>query len=552
MPVQFRHLERLTAALSAAVTLDDTARIILTELIEIPEVVRVGLAVSQGGGRELRFVSSDENALGPHWIRWCTIDGLADVPLARTVRTGQPVFLPSEVELGHDFPELAVHLRRSGTRSVASVPLVVDDACLGGLLICYGEPQSYTNQQRGFLAAFAAQAAHALRRAMAYHVQRTVSEELQRSLMPHSFPHFDGLEFGAHYRAGGGHVDVGGDWYDVMPLSDGRVAVSLGDVMGKGVQAAVVMSEVRTATRAYALLDPDPSVVLERLDKLVGAASDGEQVVTMVYGVIDPDGTELRLAVAGHPPPLLVPAAGAPIVLDLPSGAALGIAAGPWPSSTVPIERGGCLLLYSDGLVESRDRDLFAGIDGLRDTVAALDGRRRNARELCARVAEALVPEESGDDVTLLAIAAVRSRATATRELPADPTAPRLARRFVVEVLSGWAVDEDVVDRAELCVSELVTNAVIHSGTEPTLTIQNDGACLLLMVQDQGSHNRVRPIEAAGADVVSGRGLSLVQAMSSAWNVEQSTDGTLVWCELELDPASSGSGVEVDWDEIAS
>jgi serine phosphatase RsbU (regulator of sigma subunit)/anti-sigma regulatory factor (Ser/Thr protein kinase) len=552
VPVQFRHLERLTSALSAAVTLDDTARILLTELLEVPEVVRVGVAVSQGAGRELRFVSSDENVLGPHWIRWCTIDGLADVPLARTVRTGQPVFLPSEVELGNDFPELAAQLRRSGTCSVASVPLLVDEACLGGLLICYGEPQSYSVQQRGFLAAFAAQAAHALRRAMAYHVQRSVSEELQRSLMPHSFPDFDGLEFRAHYRAGGGHVDVGGDWYDVMPLPDGRVAVSLGDVMGKGVHAAVVMSEVRTATRAYALLDPDPSVVLERLDRLVGASSASEQVVTMVYGVLDPAGTELRLAIAGHPPPLLVPPAGAPSVLDVPSGPALGITAGPWPSSTVPLVTGGCLLLYSDGLVESRDRDLFVGIDRLRDTVAALDGRRRNARDLCARVAEALVPEESGDDVTLLAIASVKSRATAARELPADPTAPGQARRFVVEVLKGWSVHEDVVDRAELCVSELVTNAVIHSGTEPTVTIQNDGACLLLMVQDQGSHHRVRPVEGAGADVVSGRGLALVQAVSSAWNVEQSTDGTLVWCELELEAGVPKVGFEIDWDDVAS
>jgi anti-sigma regulatory factor (Ser/Thr protein kinase) len=542
--VQFRHLERLTAALAPAVTLDDTARVVLTELLEVPDVVRVGLAVSEGAGRELRFVSSDENALGPHWIRWCSIDGLADVPLARTVRTGQPVFLPSDVELDRDFPELAVRLRRFGTRSVASVPLVVEDTCLGGLLICFGEAQSYEVQQRGFLAAFAAQAAHALRRGMAYHVQRSVSEELQRSLMPHSFPDFDGLEFGAHYRAGGGHVDVGGDWYDVMPLPDGRVAVSLGDVMGKGVQAAVVMSEVRTATRAYALLDPSPSVVLERLDRLVGAASAGEQVVTMVYG------PELQLAIAGHPPPLLVPPEDPPVLLDVPSGPALGIAAGPWPSSIVPMEKGGCLLLYSDGLVESRERDLFAGIDRLRETVADLDGRRRNARELCARVAEALVPDESSDDVTLLAIAAVQPRATVAQALPADPTAPGKARRFVVDVLRSWSVDEDVVDRAELCASELVTNAVIHSGTRPTLTIQNDGTCLLLMVQDQGSHNRVRPVDDAAPDVVSGRGLSLVQAISSAWNVEQSTDGTLVWCELELEPAPAGLGLELDWDDV--
>ena len=217
---------------------------------------------------------------------------------------------------------------------------------------------------------------------MAYHVQRSTAEVLQRSLLPHSLPDLEGLDLGAHYRPGAGHVDVGGDWYDVMPLPDGSVAVSLGDVMGKGVEAAVVMNEVRTAARAYVLLDPDPSTVLARLDHLVSASSSAEQVVTMVYAVVDPTRQELRLAVAGHPPPLLVPAGDAPRMFDGPLGPALGIGVGPWPVSVLPWEVGTGLLLYSDGLVESRERDLFDGIEALRDVVGALEDRRRNAREL--------------------------------------------------------------------------------------------------------------------------------------------------------------------------
>jgi len=436
VPVHFRHLERLTAELAGAVTLDETARVVLSGLLEVDDVIRVGLAVSQGAGRELRFVSSDEDAFGPHWMRWCSIDGLADVPLTRTVRTGQPVFLLDEEAMGARFPELAARLRGLGTRAVASVPLMVEGRCLGGILVCWSRPPELSDPFRGFLRAFAAQVAYALRRGMAYHVQRTVSEELQRAFMPHSFPDLDGLEFGAHHRPGGKNVDVGGDWYDVLPLADGRVAVSLGDVMGKGVPAAVVMSEVRTAARAYALLDPSPSVVLERLDRLVASAEE-DQLVTMAYGVIDRSRKELTIGLAGHLPPLVVPPSGTPAVLDAPSGAALGLSAGPWPSVTVPLETGTSVLLYSDGLVETRDRDVVAGIDLLRDAVVALEGRRRNARELCARVADALTGDEVGDDVTLLALTSAPPRVTAARTFAAAPSSAGEARRFVVEVLAG-------------------------------------------------------------------------------------------------------------------
>ena len=533
MPEQFRHLERLTTALADAVTLDDAARIVLTAMLDIDGVHRAGMALSEGADRELRFVSSDDDALGSHWIRWCTIDGLADVPLVRTLRTGQPLFL-SESDLDATYPDLAAKQRTAGTTSVATLPLVADGACLGGLLVCWREPQVHTDRQRGFLSAFAAQAAQAVRRAMAYHVQRSMAEELQRSLMPHSLPDVDGLDFGAHYRPGGAHVDVGGDWYDVMPLADGSVAVSLGDVMGKGVQAAVVMSEVRTATRAYALLDPDPSSVLERLDRLVVDGPD--QVVTMVYGVIDPDRTELRLAVAGHPPPLVVPVSGGPVLLEAPLGPALGLAAGPWPATTVPIERGAGVLLYSDGLVETRQRDLSTGIETLRGAVHELEGRRRNARELCARVADVLVDGDAGDDVTLLAVTAAGPRRSAARTFAGDRSAAGQARRFAAEVLTDWGLGDEAVETARLCVSELVTNAVIHAGSETTVTLRSDGTHLLLLVQDSGSHKRVR-VQGSEPERISGRGLSLVEALSSAWDVEQSTDGTLVWCELEVPPA---------------
>lgn len=541
MPQRLHLLEHLSAALGDAVTVDDVARAALTEMLEVEGVVRAGVAVSHGAGRELSFASTDEDALGPTWVRWCAIDGLADVPLAQSVRTSVPVYLDTLDDLEREFPGMAPRQGRLGTHAMASVPMTVEGTCVGALMLSYGAAQEFAQEQKAFLGVFAAQVSQALRRALAYQVQRSTSEQLQRSLMPHSLPDLAGLAMGAHYRPGGVNVDVGGDWYDVMALPDGSVAVMLGDVMGKGVPAAVVMSEVRSATRAYALLDPEPAVVLERLDLVVSALPFSDQIATILYGLVDPERHHVRLAVAGHPPPLLVSPEGRPTLLDTAMGPALGLGAGPWPTTRVDLDDNATLLLYSNGLVESRAQDLFTGIDLLRDLVEQLPARRRNPRELCARLGELMRTPDADDDVTLFALTASAGHLSACTDLPADPSAPGLARRFVRTALSEWEVDADVSETAQLCVSELVTNAVIHSGTISTLTVRNDGEYLLVMVQDRGGPGPVRQAEGLDPEAISGRGLSLVDALASAWSSEHSTDGTTVWFELPLGSALVGS-----------
>jgi serine phosphatase RsbU (regulator of sigma subunit)/anti-sigma regulatory factor (Ser/Thr protein kinase) len=534
MPQRLKSLERLTAALGDAVTVDDVARAALNEFMNVEHVIRAGIAVSRGAGRELSFVSTDEDALNALSVRWCPIDGLADVPVARTVRTSSAVYLGTPEDLDHQFPAIAARQRRMGTQSMASVPMTVEGACVGGLMVSFDVTQDFAFEQQAFLGAYAAQVSQALRRALAYQVQRSTSEQLQRSLMPHSLPELPGLALGAQYRPGGVNADVGGDWYDVMTLPDGSVVVVLGDVMGRGVPAAIVMSEIRSAIRAYALLDPDPAVVLERLERMVSAMPFADQIVTVLYGLVDPERTSVRLAVAGHPPPLLVSPEGRPRLLDTETGPALGLGAGPWPISTVQLENYATLLFYSDGLVETRQQDLFSGIDALRDLVEQLPARRRNPRELCARLGELMRAADADDDVTMLAVTAAPSQPTASRELPADASAPGLARRFVTSVLKDWEVDEDAVGTAELCVSELVTNAVIHTATKSTVTVRTDGEYLLVMVQDQGGPGSVRQAEDLEPEAISGRGLALVDALTSAWSSEHNTDGTTVWFEIPL------------------
>jgi anti-sigma regulatory factor (Ser/Thr protein kinase) len=202
------------------------------------------------------------------------------------------------------------------------------------------------------------------------------------------------------------------------------------------------------------------------------------------------------------------------------------------------------VLVYSDGLVESRAQDLFTGIDLLRDRVAELAPRRRNPREHCARHSDLKQSQHAEDDVSMLAVTAAPDQTRATMELPGDASAAGQARRFVARVLRAWSVDEDTVDNAELCVSELVTNAVIHSGTTSSVTVQADREYVLVIVQDRGGRGAVRRPEELDPESVSGRGLTLVDALASAWSAEHSTDGTTVWFELALTQSSTDIDAE--------
>jgi serine phosphatase RsbU (regulator of sigma subunit)/anti-sigma regulatory factor (Ser/Thr protein kinase) len=533
---QFTVLDALASALADTTTPDDVARVALSGAAQISGVVRVGMAVNQGAGRELRFVAGDGDAVTATSVRWCQIDGLADVPLAEAVREGTGVYLASLDELGRRYPHMLERQRSFGTRSLTAVPLVAGTDRLGGLLLSFDTPWAFDRHQRAFLQAFATQVAHALQRTSAPAPWVTSAAHLQRSLLPESVPDAEGLLLATHYHAGSLGAHVGGDWYDVLPLADGSVLVAVGDVMGKGSSAAVVMGQVRTATRAYALLDPAPALVLERLDALVHSLAVPEQIVTMLCGLVSPDRSVVTFAVAGHPPPLLVPADSGPAVVHGAVGAPLGLGTGPWPEQTLDLDHTVTLLLYSNGLVQSRETEFFAGLDRLCDDLAAVEAARRAPRELCARLAELAWDRAAEDDVTLLALrpTARRRLHTATEDLPADATASPLARRFLTRRLREWGVDQEVTETAQLCVSELVTNAVIHACTPSQVTLRLDDERLLVAVRDQGARSTVRARVDDELTQSTGRGLTIVDVLAASWSAERGMDGTTVWFELDV------------------
>lgn len=535
-------LRRLTAALADVLTPDDVARTTIAHVLDIEGVVRAGLATSERAGRELAFVASDDDSVTPTAVRWCRIEGQADVPLAEAVRSGVAVVLTSAVVMAERYPHLHDRQVGMGTHRMAALPLLDDATVIGGLLLSFGAAADFDEDEQAFLAAVAAVVAQAMKRAVAFRVQQTTSQLLQRSLLPESLPDLDGVALGAYYEPGGPGVDVGGDWYDVVPLADGRVALALGDVMGKGVPAAVVMGQVRAALRAYALIDPDPAVLLERLDMLVASLGVPEQIVTVAYGVLSVDRLELDLGVAGHPAPLLARPGREPHAVVVPPGPALGLSTGSWSTTTVSVPPGSLLLFFSDGLVETRTLELDDGVEELAQRLAATEPRRRHPRELCPRLADQMRRHDTDDDVALLAVLSTVGMhlQTASAELPADSSASPLARRALASWLTAWDVDDDVAETAALCLSELVTNAVIHSGTSPRVTAQLDDERLLVSVQDRGSSGTARRTEDHEPTDISGRGLMLVEALATAWSAEHSADGTTVWFELDTGMPQAG------------
>ena len=318
-----------------------------------------------------------------------------------------------------------------------------------------GSNQDITEQRAAeeALAAIAAEREAAAR-------ERQIAHELQRSLLPAPSVDPAQLEVATSYQAGVEGTEVGGDWYDVIELGAGRTALVIGDVMGRGVGAAAVMAQLSAAVRAYARLDLPPADVLEHLDDLVRGLGE-EQIVTCVYAVYDPHDRRLTFANAGHLPPLLAEPGGG--VRRLADGAGPPLGSGPvtMEESGEALPVGARLVLYTDGLVERRDRPIDTGIDELAGALAAHDG---GMATLPAALVSALVPESSDDDVALL-VACVREAAdevTASLPVRPEPGAVQEARAFVADRLGGWDTPEGLARDAVLLVSELVSNAILH------------------------------------------------------------------------------------------
>ncbi len=367
--------------------------------------------------------------------------------------------------------------------------------------------------------------------------QRETAVTLQRSLLPQELEEPDDLRVAATYHPGGTEAAVGGDWYDVITLGGGRTALVIGDVMGRGVRAAAVMGQLRTAVRAYARLDLPPHEVLQLLDVLA-AEIDANQIATCVYAIHDPNEGRLVYASAGHLPILVRDEDGTVHRADEPTGPPLGTGGWMHTSGSIGLSPGSTAVLYTDGLVERRDEDLDEGIAALERALAGATG---TPQVVCDRlVRSAGVTPDHDDDVAVLVLQhparkgpeAELFRNAALELLGGVEAAPR-ARAFASGVLTSWRFPADLHDLGVLATSELVANSLQHGTPPMRLRLRRTDRRLIIEVTDGDDHlprrRRAEPVDE------SGRGIAIVATIATHWGSRRTPGGgKAVWCEFVL------------------
>ncbi|MCL2552908.1 MAG: SpoIIE family protein phosphatase [Actinomycetia bacterium] len=360
---------------------------------------------------------------------------------------------------------------------------------------------------------------------------------LQRSLLPQELEQPDDLRVAATYQPGGTDAAVGGDWYDVITLGAGRTALVIGDVMGRGVRAAAVMGQLRTAVRAYARLDLPPHEVIQLLDGLASEI-DATQIATCVYAVHDPSEGRLSYASAGHLPIVIRDPDGTVRRADEPTGPPLGTGGWIHTSGSIPLGPGCTAVLYTDGLVERRDQDIDDGIAALTQALAGATG---SPQVVCDRLLRSLgVTSEHDDDVAVLVLQypdhtggdAELFRNASLDLLGGIEAAPR-ARAFASGVLASWRFPVELRDLGVLAASELVANSLKHGHPPMRLRLRRTDRRLIIEVTDGDEHLPRRRRAEPGDE--SGRGISIIATIASGWGSRRTPGGgKAVWCEFAL------------------
>ncbi|MFC1417456.1 SpoIIE family protein phosphatase [Streptacidiphilus cavernicola] len=451
---------------------------------------------------------------------------------AKALRTGRSITLTSS---GNPDPDPMI-------ASTVIVPMVARDTVLGLVQLSRAKgSEPFDARDVAIATELVARAAVCIDNARLYRREHERALILQRSLLPPGSPAASGLEIACRYRPGSSGTEVGGDWFDIIQLPGNRTALVIGDVMGRGLHAAVAMGQLRTAVRTLAMLDLDPAEVLTALDEIarglgddpddISADSDRVELylATCVYAVYDAVTRRCTFANAGHLPPVLVNPGEEALMLDVPPGLPLGVGGEPFEEVTVEIPDGALLGLYTDGLVESRKHQLEEGLSALRET---LSGPPRELENLCDHLLTALDPHHGEDDIALLMarVHALPADAVGDWTLPSEPTSVARAR----ELACGWLLArglDDLIDTCELLVSELATNALRHGRGNIRLRLLRDTK-LVCEVWDNG-YAQPRRRRARDTDE-GGRGLQLVSMLADRWGSRRTPSGKTVWFELAL------------------
>ncbi|MFJ6251838.1 MULTISPECIES: SpoIIE family protein phosphatase [unclassified Streptomyces] len=386
------------------------------------------------------------------------------------------------------------------------------------------------------VAQLATQTAIGIDKASLYDQGADLVDELQRTMLPDSLPQPTGVRLASRYLPAGKTVRVGGDWYDAIPLPGSRVALVVGDVMGHSMTSAGTMGQLRTTLQTLAGLDLPPQEVLHHLDEQAQRLGEN-RMATCMYAVYDPVSHRITVANAGHPPPILLHLGGRAEVLRVPPGAPIGVGGVDFEAVELDAPAGATLLLYTDGLVESRLRDVWTGIEELcerLEATAQLTGPDHSPplEALCDDVLDILGPGDRDDDIALLAARfdGIAPSDVAHWFLTPEDTAPMRARRLAREALARWDLEE-LTDSVELLISEVVTNAVRYAERPVTLRLLRTDVLRCEVGDDSPQLPRQR--RARDTDE-GGRGLLVVNRLARRWGATRLSGGKVVWFELGL------------------
>ena len=433
---------------------------------------------------------------------------------------------------------------------VLVVPLRLDRLVLGfAVLLRRPDRDGFDDVDVVTATLLADQAALGIHKAILYQREAQIADELQRSMLPKRPPRLPGIDIAHRYLPGNRAAQVGGDWFDAIPLAGSRVALVVGDVMGHGVRSAAAMGQLRIAARTMATLDPPPDQVLRQLDQLFNDMAeqlDEHYLATCIYCVYDPVARRCAIANAGHVPPVFIYPDGRTELLHLPTGAPVGVGGVAFQTVEMEVPDGALLAMCTDGLVESPERDLNDGLAILLDSVnnaakalldpaavAASSATTAPLDDLCEQVLRDLHIEERVDDVALLVarFGGIPSANVANWILRPHPLTPLRARRLVAATLAGWELAGQI-PMMELLVTELVTNAVRYATRPITVRLLRTDTSLLCEVTDD-DHNLPVLCEPTMSGE-SGRGVYLVSRLARRWGTSLTATGKSVWCELAL------------------
>ncbi|MCL8010000.1 SpoIIE family protein phosphatase [Streptomyces sp. AS02] len=463
-------------------------------------------------------------------------------PMSEVVRTLSPRFIESPQEFADSYPILWPHITDLNITAAAYLPLIAQARPIGAIGLLYSDRDGFSTEDRNVLVALGSSIAQSLQRAMFYEQEKDLATDLQQAMLPRTIPSVPGADVAVRYRAAGaaGSLgrDIGGDWYDLIPLPGGRVGAVIGDVQGHDTHAAAVMGQLRIVLRAYAAEGHTPATVMARASVFLHEL-DTDRFATCLYAEADLSTGVVQVVRAGHIDPLIREPGGACRRVQVEGGLPLGLSAEfgrlEYPVGTIELDSDHTLLLCTDGLVELPGADLD---DGMQTLTALIAGGPNDVRDLANRLID--VAEERGgdDDVALLLLRrrvldAPQSGGRLQQHVaPGDPEALTAARHMIRAAVRAWGA-EDRADEIELVADELITNALMHTEGSAIVTLRVlTGSERRLRVEVEDSSSALPRRREAGESGVSGRGLLLVDLLTDVWGVEARGGGKAVWCEF--------------------